>query len=78
MIFNKDFFALKRDVLIKKGDMNQRLYDLLDEYDMLERLVLDQKNIEKVPLRCDFKKFNQTIQEKRVKSIDFLLSNLKK
>lgn len=78
IIYNKPFYVFLRDESQRNLKTNGRIEDMLDEFDLTDRIVtpdeLAQKN-EVEPI--DYEKVNKIVAVRRQESIDFLKAALK-
>lgn len=70
IIHNKDFFVFERN---KKGhvSMNSRLYDLLDTFELKDRLITNPQSINEAK-EINYKNVNFILKDKKRKALDFL------
>lgn len=75
LIFNKEFYVIERDTLIKGNSMSSRITSLLKKLDLSERLI-SVEDINVIDLDCciDYEKVNCKLNEMINDSKDILLS----
>ena len=74
IIYNKPFVVFERN---KKGhvSMNSRLYDLLDTFELKDRLINDYENLNDVG-EIDYSYVNIILDKEKNKSLSFLKKSL--
>lgn len=74
--FEKQFFTFCKHKEVE-GSENQRLKDILTEFDLKERLILDENKYE-LPTDIDFKEVAQKLEIKRNDSLEYLKNILER
>lgn len=76
ILFEKDFYTLRRDKKANKESMNSRVETLLSRFGLENRLVSEFSEITKM-LKIDYNKVNQALEAARKDSLDYLKRILK-
>ena len=80
IIYEKNFWALKRHEDIERVNMNSRLYTLFDNLGLNDRLVEETTNIDAAKLlkKPDYASVSKRLDSIRQSSADFLLNSINK
>lgn len=78
IIYEKEFVVFKRNKDNEKGSMNSRIYDLLDEVGLRERIVdKDGSIFEIINKKIDYNKVKQRFDNKKKNSYEFLMNSIR-
>lgn len=76
--FNKDFLIFKRFKDKKKSSQNSRIYTILKEYNLSDRMYHKNMSIQKIiSSKINYENVNKILDAKRRKSIEYLKSSIK-
>ena len=78
MIFRTPFAVFERDKANRKGNMNSRIYDFLEEYHLERQLVTEETlaGMNEIP-KVDFSYAHQHWKRRREESLEYLRNALK-
>lgn len=78
IIYNKPFYVFLRDESQRNLKTNARIEDMLDEFELSDRIVSPDELSQKSEVKpIDYNKVNKIVENRRKASIDFLKSALK-
>lgn len=77
IIYNKPFYTYERFSSKDGNNQNSRIYNILKQLKLENRLIIDKRRVSNHPLNCSYTDANKQLDKKRIESKDFLESALK-